>query len=166
MGNMGSTGITGTTNINVRRAGYRAVGRFGVMVHPEGEMLNRDWEDMVVQIRAHFGTLRMMVIWADGSLTPRQRSSIRTLREEWPVDSVMFTDSAITRGVVRVLQWFGAPVRVFPKTQLLDGLQTIGATADETRIVLSAIHQLECEISQSPGSDSRLAVSSRHVKVG
>jgi len=141
-----------------KRAGYRAIGRFGVLVHPEGEMNNGDWDEIMRLTKAHLPNLQMLIVWADGTLTPMQRSSVLQQQLEGAFQVLTFTDSAPTRGVMKVLQWFGLNAQVLPKHQVVIGLEKAGLSPEESRNIRVAIRELERELNCGAISSSHIAI--------
>src|ERR1700755_888781 len=104
-----------------READYRDLGRFGVMVHTSsGAMTSEDFEYLRDAVMEHGPRLRFLVVWADGTLTPTQRQERQKLQVTLGYTSLLFTESAVTRGVAKVLQWFGVKIRAEAKSRLTE----------------------------------------------
>ena len=106
-------------------------------------MPNGTWEELLLKFETDFPASRILIIWGDGTLTPRQRTSVQALHKKSAMKIVAFTDSARTRGAMKALEWFGIPVEVFSTLQLSSGLETLGSTREQILNVRMAIRELE-----------------------
>jgi hypothetical protein len=130
-----------------READYRDLGRFGVLVHVVAEaMTSEDWPRIRDSIVEHGSRLRYLIVWADGSLTPTQRQESQQIQAAQGYLTLIFTESAISRGVGKVLEWFGVKLRMESKAKLGPVLEELGATRDEIDSVRQTIHDLEAEM--------------------
>jgi hypothetical protein len=125
------------------KAGYRELGRFGVLVHPDGEIVNGEWDALFLQMQEHLPVLRTMIVWSEGRLNATQRTAIAALYKEHVFRIVAFTDSAQTRGAMTALEWLGIPVAVLAKSEFASALVKLGLTTDELSHLRSAIRQME-----------------------
>jgi hypothetical protein len=125
---------------------YRFVGRFAIHVHPRGTVRDTELDAFLADMRGRGAALQIIVIWTDGDMTAKQRAATKRFQEQNPVQSIVFTDSAISRGIAKMLQWFGTKVDMHPKSEFLKGMANLGATRDEIGAVRSAIANMEAEL--------------------
>jgi len=156
-------GSSGQTEVEV---GYRALGRLGLLVHPEGEISSSEWDTVLLEIKAHLPELRLMILCSDGRLTPTQRNAVTLLQQQHPFRIATFTDSPHTRGAMTALEWFGVQVDVFPTAELSLGLAKLGATTDEIRGVRMSMRQIQRDLSWRASSVRQLAIKSTKAKAG
>lgn len=148
------------------QAGYRELGRFGVLVHPEGEIVNGEWDALFLQMQGHPPVLRTMIVWSDGRLTATQRTAIAALYKEHVFRIVAFTDSAQTRGAMKALEWLGIPVEVLAKSELSSGLVKLGLTPEELSHLRTVIRQMEHGLTWRASAVRQKTAKSSKVNLG
>lgn len=126
-----------------KRAAFQGVGRFGLLVHPGGEMLRPDWKEIVHRLNEHLPILRILVLWGDGTLTQRQRAYVESIQVSGDVSTIVFTDSTVTRGLMKLRQWFGSRVEVFSKSDFDAGLEAFYVQRDEGSNIRKTIREME-----------------------
>jgi hypothetical protein len=137
-------------------AAFQGIGRFGLLVHPGGEMPASDWREILQRLNVHLPILRVLVLWGDGSLTPGQRAYIETVQAATGLSTAVFTDSTVTRGLMKLKRWFGSRVEVFSKSQFEAGLLAFGVSRKDVTNLRRTIREMERMIDWSTNSSGRL----------
>jgi hypothetical protein len=121
----------------------RVVGRFMVLVHPKGEMSEAAGAAFHAGMRAAKGKIDVLLVWADGTMSPKQRTLASQLQKEMGFKVVTFTSSRMTRTMLTALGWLGMPVEGHDKSELAAALARLGATVADRAAVEAAITEME-----------------------
>lgn len=129
-------------------------------------MLASDWNEIVQRLDAQAPILRALVLWGDGTLTQRQRSYVESIHIPSSVSTVAFTDSTVTRGLIKLRQWFGGSVAVYSKAELDTGLKSLGVSGNDIQCIRKTIREMERMIDWSLRSSERIVLKKSPVKAG
>jgi hypothetical protein len=141
-----------------KRAAYQGLGRIGLLVHPGGDLITSDWNEIATRIEEHRPIVKCLVMWGDGTLSIRQLSLFVEIQKISDLPIVMFTDSSMTRGLMKLKQWFSIKHQVFSKRSLENGLKSLGLTRNELQTVKKTIQEMERMIDWSIRSSSRISL--------
>ena len=111
-----------------------------------------EWEEHIAALRAHAAAYPNMcsIIWPGAAgLTPRERGQVARTLPKGARTAVM-TASALSRGVVTALSWFGLGIRAFALNQESEAVAHLGLSTDAAKRVLAAAKRLRAEMEAQP----------------
>jgi hypothetical protein len=141
-----------------KRAAYQGLGRIGLLVHPGGELIASDWNEIAACIEEHRPIVKCLVVWGDGTLSIQQLSFFVEIQKASNLTIVMFTDSSMNRGLMKLKQSFFIKHQIFSKRFFENELKTLGLTRRELQIVRKTIQEMERMIGWSIRSSSRISL--------
>jgi hypothetical protein len=84
----------------------------------------------------------LLVDTAGGGINAAQRGQIQEVMARAKLRASVLTDSAMVRGAVTALAWFGIPIRAFPRSDRAAAIDALGIDATARGSVLAALDRI------------------------
>lgn len=123
--------------------GHRFVGRLVVLVHTDHDPDPDEWQRFIDDANARVGSFRgFLIVTSGGSLDAAQRSDAIDLIKRSGASAAVITESAMVRGAVTAVSWFGGKAKAFPAAKLTDALEYAGVEQAARGNVLRVVREL------------------------
>ena len=98
-----------------RSVAWSYFGRLLIEVQAPGVAADADWAEFMADAHRDPGET-ILVVANETKLSPKQRAEVQAWQERHGTPAVVVTDSMITRGVVKALNWFGVKIQAFARS--------------------------------------------------
>jgi hypothetical protein len=141
-----------------RTMGFTICERYFVSYHTAAPPTDEEWRDQLVYVDGRMAELRGVLVVADGG-GPNvvQRKQLAELFQGKLPPVAVITESAMVRGMLVALSWFGLKQRAFAPADFEKALQFLGANGHARTVVTKAIEQLRADVAdtcRATGNDS------------
>jgi hypothetical protein len=126
-------------------------GNILIVVQRPGIPTDGDWIEYMLDASGTTFT-GVLVIGEGSKLSPTQRVDVEQLVKQSGANSAVVTSSALTRGVVTALRWFGVPMKAFALWDLSGALDFLAVPAAERDELLATVEQVKALTSQPRAS--------------
>ena len=128
------------------------------MAQRPGTPSDADWADYVRQV-ADVPFAGALVVGEGNKLAPAQRTEVEGWLKRNGARNAVVTNSAVSRGVMIALGWFGVPVKAFPPSDLMGALEYLGVPSEhrgEAMVLVARLRRMVETQPPGPGAESRV----------
>src|SRR5262245_61639906 len=119
-----------------RTMGFTIVEGFFVSYHTTENPSDSEWQDQLEFCAGKYKGLKGVLVWSDGGgPSSLQRSQLAESFRDAPPAVAMITESAIVRGMLTALSWFGLKQRAFRPSDMDKALAFLGVNSSESELI-------------------------------
>lgn len=127
----------------------RVVGSMIVIRQNKETSSDQDWDDfldMLVEHRANFASLKILVVTDGGGPSQPQRKRLEVALDGKPVRVAVVSDSMKTRFIVSSIALLNRDMSSFRASEMTQAYEHLGLTFDERRVAKTTIQELSPRI--------------------
>ncbi|HKU44460.1 MAG TPA: hypothetical protein VJR89_40145 [Polyangiales bacterium] len=122
-----------------------------LLVYRRGKLPEPEFTQFMQGLPQQYSRLTGLVVVPNGSVpTAAQRGIIKDFQTRTGVRAAVLTDSALVRGVVTAMAWFGIPLAAFAERDAIEALQYAGIPRPQLAEAERALAALRQAAAQRP----------------
>ncbi len=128
---------------------FGKVGSSFVVAHGKHDPSDHEWSQFVSELSSSAGEVRRLIVYSGGaSINSRQREQVVKIFRDARLRGIVLTDSAIVRGAVTAIAWFGVSIAAFKPDDANLALAQVDVPRAEQRAVLEFLEQAKAQVSE------------------
>jgi hypothetical protein len=126
---------------------WKRVGSVMVVAHAKENPDPAEWSAFIAEVSSKDAQLsHLLVFTAGATISSVQRGQIVDVVKEHKLKIGVATDSAMVRGVVTALGWFGVPIKAMPPERLADLIEKVEIAQGERKEVRFVVEEMKARV--------------------